>query len=60
MNDLDKLKQEYNHNLIRYYNGCNYLNSHKEDMDKWLPELFKIQDKMNELIEGNKETTRSK
>ena len=48
--DIFKLKQEYNQNLTRYYNGCKYLNSHKEDMDKWLPELLKIQDKRNELL----------
>ena len=30
MNDLDKLKQEYNHNLTRYYNGCKYLEDNPE------------------------------
>ena len=48
---LDKLKQEYNHNLTRYYNGCEYCEEHKNETDKWLPELLKIQDKINELLE---------
>ena len=51
MNDLDKLKQEYNHNLTRYYNGCKYCKEYKDEVDKWLPELLKIQDKINELLE---------
>ena len=51
MNDLDKLKQEYNHNLTRYYNGCKYCEEHRDEVDKWLSELLQIQDKMNELIE---------
>ncbi len=54
MNDLDKLKQEYNHNLTRYYNGCKYCEEHREEADKWLPQLLKIQDKINELLEGIK------
>ena len=51
MNDLDKLKQEYNHNLTRYYNGCKYCEEHNNEIDKWLPELLKIQDKISELLE---------
>ncbi len=48
--DLDKLKQEYNHNLIRYYNGCKYCEEHRSEVDKWLPEILKIQDKLGDLI----------
>ena len=52
MNDLDKLKQEYNHNLTRYYNGCKYLEKcDDEEIDKWLPELLKILNRINELLE---------
>ena len=49
--DLDKLKQEYNHNLTRHYNGCRYCEEHRSEIDKWLPELLQIQNKMNELLE---------
>ena len=49
--DLDKLKQEYNHNLTRYYNGCKYCEEHIDEVDKWLSELLKIQDRINELLE---------
>ena len=51
MNDLGKLKQEYNHNLTRLYNGCKYCEEHRNEVDKWLPELFKIYNKMNELLD---------
>ena len=52
MNDLDKLKQEYNHNLTRFYNGCKYLEKcDDEEIDKWLPELLKVRDKVGELLE---------
>ncbi len=55
MNDLDKLKKEYNHNLKRYYNGCAYCEEHRDEVDKWLPELFRIQNNMNELIDKIRE-----
>ena len=50
MNDLYKLKQEYNHNLTRYYNGCKYCEEHRDEVDKWLSEILKIQDKLGDLI----------
>ena len=49
--DTLKLRQEYNHNLTRYYNGCKYCEEHRKEIDKWQPELLKIQDKINELLE---------
>ena len=51
MNDLDKLKQEYNHNLTRFNNGCKYCEEHKDEIDKWLPELFKIHGNMGRLLD---------
>ena len=47
MNDLDRLKQEYNYNLKRYYKGCKYI---EEEEKKWLPEILRILDNMNELL----------
>ena len=35
MENVQALKKEYNHNLNRYYNGCNYLSEHPEDFDKY-------------------------
>ncbi len=50
--DLNKLKQEYNHNLTRYYNGCRYCEECDiNEVDKWLPELLKIQNRLSELLD---------
>lgn len=51
MADLNELKMDYNFNLNRFYNGCNYIDEHPEDCDKYLNELFKVYNKVNELIE---------
>lgn len=50
---LNELKWNYNHNLTRYYKGCEYFIKHNKDKDrdKWLPELFNILDNMNLLLE---------
>ncbi len=51
MNDLDKLKQEYNRNLTRLYNGDKYCQEHADEVDKWLPEIQRIYDNINRLLE---------
>ena len=51
MNDLDKLKQEYNHNLTRLYNGDKYCQEHKDEVDRWLPEIQKIIYILERLLE---------
>ena len=54
MNDLYRLKLEYNHNLTRYYNGCKYCEENRDKVDKWLPEILRIQDRLGTLIEDIK------
>lgn len=51
MNDLYKLKQEYNHNLERLYNGEKYCQEHIDEIDKWYPEFKKIFDRLNYVLE---------
>ena len=51
MSVLNELKTNYNHNLLRYYNGCNYCREHKKQADKWLPELLEILENINILLE---------
>lgn len=51
MVDLKELKMEYNYNLNRLYNGCNYVDEHPEQCDKYIDEIFKIYRKVNEIIE---------
>lgn len=50
MADLKELKMDYNFNLNRLYNGCNYLDEHPEDCDKYLEELFKVYNKVDVII----------
>lgn len=45
-----KNKQEYNHTLQRYYNGCNYIEQHIEEMDKYLPVVQQLLSKLNLTI----------
>lgn len=60
MRNLQKLKQEYNYNLNRYYNGCNYLSEHTDEVDKYVNEIIKIKDHMdnvlNEILENTQVT----
>lgn len=50
MAKLEELKMDYNFNLNRLYNGCNYLDEHPEDCDKYLNELFKVYNKVDVTI----------
>lgn len=50
MANLEELKMDYNFNLNRLYNGCNYLDEHPEDCDKYLNELFKVYNKVDVII----------
>lgn len=50
MAKLEELKMDYNFNLNRLYNGCNYLDEHPEECDKYLDELFKIYNKVDVII----------
>jgi len=48
---LTELKQEYNYNLTRYYNGIKYCEEHINEIEKWIPELEKIIYKLGWLLE---------
>lgn len=48
---MNKLKQEYNHTLQRYYNGCNYIEEHLEETEKYLPKVLELLDKLNKILE---------
>lgn len=48
---MNNYKEEYNKLLERYSNGIGYLSVHKEEQEKWLPELDRIVDMLGEMIE---------
>lgn len=47
MGELRCFKELYNHNLERYYKGCNYLMEHSNETEKWLTLLQSILEDMN-------------
>lgn len=48
---IEDLKWNYNYNLRRYNKGCEYCNTHKSEIEKWLPELLDILDNINTLLD---------
>lgn len=48
---VEQFKWEYNNTLTRYYNGCNYIEEHTEKAHKYLPEVMKLLNKLNEILE---------
>lgn len=46
-----ELKIMYNERRKRFYNGCQYIKEHCKETEKWLPEVFKILDEMNLILE---------
>ena len=48
---MQNLKELYNKTLRRYYNGCNYIEEHIEEMDKYLPAVKELLNGLNFLIE---------
>ena len=43
----------YNDLLKRYNKGITYLLTHKEERDKWLPELISIVDELGKMVKEN-------
>ena len=48
---MDQLKQTYNKLLQRYYNGCNYIEEHLDEADKYLPKVLELLNKINKILE---------
>lgn len=45
------MKELYNKILKRYYNGCNYIEEHLDETDKYLPKVLELLDKLNKILE---------
>ena len=48
---MDTYKVEYNKLLERYYNGCKYLETNRDEIEKHLDLLLNIQNKLDIMIE---------
>lgn len=47
---VEELKIEYNQILNRYYNGCNYVEAHPDEFDKYIDKIMEFKDKLDKLI----------
>ncbi len=43
------LKITYNQTLKRYYNGCNYISEHLEEVDEYLPVILKLKNILDKI-----------
>lgn len=48
---MPNLKQEYNKTLERYYNGCNYIEEHPNEINKYLTVVENLLNKLNLILE---------
>lgn len=48
---MKNLKQSYNYLLERYYNGCNYIENHPEEVEKYLPLVLEIKNTLEQILE---------
>ena len=48
---MDKLKELYNYYLRRYYTGVNYIEQHLDEVDKYMPAVLDLLDRLNWLIQ---------
>ena len=46
-----ELKQAYNKILQRFYNGCNYIEEHPEETDKYYPKILELKNTMDRILE---------
>lgn len=46
-----ELKQAYNKVLQRFYNGCNYIEEHPEETDKYYPKVLELKNTMDRILE---------
>ena len=48
---MDKLKELYNYHLRRYYTGVNYIEQHLDEVDKYMPAILDLLDRLHWLIQ---------
>ena len=48
---MDKLKELYNIYLRRYYIGVNYIEQHLDEVDKYMPAILDLIDRLEFLIQ---------
>ena len=46
-----ELKQAYNKVLQRFYNGCNYIEQHPEETEKYYPKVLALKNTIDKILE---------
>lgn len=56
---MEEYKLQYNKLLERYYNGCKYLETNPDEIEKYLDLLLNIKKELNIIIEKNNITDKN-
>ena len=48
---MKKLKERYNYLLNRYYNGCNYIEEHPEQLDKYFDKIMEFKNEIEKILD---------
>lgn len=47
---VEELKMKYNYILNRYYNGCNYIESHPDEFESYINVVMGFKGQLEELL----------
>ena len=48
---VEELKMKYNYLLNRYYNGCNYIEEHPEQFDKYFDKIMEFKNEIEKILD---------
>lgn len=48
---MEEKKKQYNYFLNRYYNGCNYVEAHPDEFEKYINKIQEFKEELNKLLE---------
>lgn len=48
---VEEKKIEYNYILNRYYNGCNYIEEHPDEFDKYIDKIMDFKNELENILE---------
>lgn len=53
---VEELKMKYNYLLNRYYNGCNYIEEHPEQFDKYFDKIMEFKNEIEKILDEIQKT----
>lgn len=54
--NMKELKERYNYILKRYYNGCNYIEEHPEQFDKYFDKIMEFKNEIEKILDEIQKT----